>query len=71
MRIEVRDDGPGIAQDVLSRVFDPFFTTRPSRTGMGLAFAQMLARQNGGRVLARSTPGTETVFSLVIPEDAA
>jgi two-component system sensor histidine kinase PilS (NtrC family) len=71
VRIEVRDEGPGIARDMLSRVFDPFFTTRPNRTGMGLAFAQMLARQNGGRVLARSTPGVETVFSLVLPEGTA
>jgi PAS domain S-box-containing protein len=65
--LDVRDQGPGIPEADLSRIFDPFFTTKPKGTGLGLAVAQALVRENGGRLLVRSRPG-ETVFSLVLPE---
>jgi signal transduction histidine kinase len=69
-RIDVRDHGPGIPEDQLSRIFDPFYTTKPKGRGLGLAIAQTLVRGNGGRLLVRSTPGVETVFSVVLPEAA-
>lgn len=68
VRFDVCDQGPGIAPGDLSRIFDPFFTTKPKGTGLGLALAQTLVRENGGRLLVRSTPGLETVFSLLLPE---
>lgn len=68
VRLEVRDDGPGISASDLCHVFDPFFTTKPKATGLGLSVAQTLVRENGGRLLARSTPGFETVFAIVLPE---
>jgi signal transduction histidine kinase len=68
VRLEVRDDGPGISAADLRHVFDPFFTTKPKATGLGLSVAQTLVRENGGRLLARSTPGFETVFAIVLPE---
>ncbi len=68
VRFDVRDEGPGIPEALLSRIFDPFFTTKAKGTGLGLAVAQTLARENGGRLLVRSDPGVETVFSLVLPE---
>ncbi len=70
VRLEVRDDGPGVGEADLRHVFDPFFTTKPKATGLGLAVAQTLVRENGGRLLARSSPGFETVFSIVLPEAA-
>ncbi len=70
VRFEVRDDGPGVREGDLSHVFDPFFTTKPKATGLGLSVAQTLVRENGGRLLARSNPGLETVFSIVLPEAA-
>jgi two-component system C4-dicarboxylate transport sensor histidine kinase DctB len=66
VRIEVRDDGPGIPGALLSRVFEPFFTTKPDRNGLGLAVAQAFALRNRGSLEVRSAPG-ETVFALSLP----
>lgn len=64
---EVADDGPGIPEESLSRVFDPFYTTRIAGTGLGLAIVQTLARQNDGRVLLSSRPGEGTRAKLLLP----
>ena len=64
--IDVEDNGPGIPSSILQRVFEPFFTTRPDRPGLGLAVAQALALRNGAAIEARSLPGA-TVFTLSLP----
>ena len=46
LEIRFKDDGPGIPDDVANRIFDPFFTTKPNGTGLGLATASQLARDN-------------------------
>ncbi len=46
--IEVRDNGPGIAPDIAERLFDPFCTTKPAGTGLGLASSRTIARAHGG-----------------------
>jgi signal transduction histidine kinase len=58
-RIDVLDDGPGIAEEVLSQVFDPFFTTKADVRGVGLGLftAAGLARSVGGRIAASNRPG--------------
>jgi two-component system sensor histidine kinase HydH len=66
-RIEVRDDGPGVPQEHLARVFDPFFTTKAKGRGLGLALAQTLVGQNGGRLELHSAAGAETVATLLLP----
>jgi signal transduction histidine kinase len=66
-RIEVRDDGPGVPREHLARVFDPFFTTKAKGRGLGLALAQMLVGQNGGRLELHSAAGAETVATLLLP----
>lgn len=71
IRFDIEDDGPGIPDNQLSRIFDPFYTTKPKGTGLGLSVAQTLVRENGGRLIVRSTPGTSTVFSLILPEAAS
>jgi signal transduction histidine kinase len=50
--VEVEDDGPGVPEDVLARVFDPFFTTRPvgEGTGLGLSVSRSIAQALGGSV---------------------
>jgi signal transduction histidine kinase len=63
VRIEVEDDGPGIAPELLRRVFAPFYTTKRSGSGLGLSIARKLARENHGDVDASSAPG-RTVFAL-------
>ena len=68
-RLEVEDDGPGIAQQDQPRVFDRFFTRRQGRkgTGLGLALVRAIAEAHGGRATVRSTPGQGSTFVLVVP----
>jgi two-component system, NtrC family, nitrogen regulation sensor histidine kinase NtrY len=59
--IDVRDDGIGIAADVLPQVFEPHFSTRTSGSGLGLAISRRLIEGWGGRITLDSAPGTGTV----------
>ena len=70
VRLRVSDEGPGIAPDLLERVFEPFFTTRAQGTGLGLAIALGIARAHSGTIEARSTLGHGTEFVLVLPAEA-
>ena len=69
VRLEVRDDGPGIPREVLPRIFDPFFTTKPAGvgTGLGLSIVWRIAQQHGGDVSVESEPGQGAVFSVDLP----
>ena len=62
----VADDGPGIAQDVHARLFDPFFTTRKRGTGLGLSIVRSVARAHGGDVIVDSSSAGAT-FALCLP----
>ncbi|KAA6129794.1 sensor histidine kinase [Cupriavidus cauae] len=68
-QLRVRDTGPGIPPDVLPRIFDPFFSTKPhgSGAGMGLAFCRRVMEAFGGRIECESAPGRHTVFTLHLP----
>lgn len=65
---ELADDGPGIAPDVLPKIFEPFYTTKgPTRgTGLGLAICYGIVADHRGRIDVRSEPGN-TVFRLAFP----
>jgi len=67
--VTVRDDGCGIAPELLEKVFDPFFTTKPvgQGTGLGLSTIYGFARQSGGHVALRSVPGQGTDVTLMLP----
>ncbi len=65
--IRVSDTGPGIPEDVLRRVFDPYFTTRPNGTGLGLAICRRLVTINRGAISVESFPGTGTIFTVTLP----
>ena len=65
--IEVEDDGIGIAPDVLPRLFDPFFSTKDSGSGLGLALTQQIVRDHGGDLGVTSTLGKGTTFTLRVP----
>jgi signal transduction histidine kinase len=68
--IQVTDTGGGIADETLSRVTEPFFTTRAEGTGLGLAIVKRYVEQNGGRLELRSRPGTGTTVSVRLPAAA-
>jgi signal transduction histidine kinase len=63
--IAIRDTGPGLAQDQLKRIFEPFYTTKASGTGLGLYVVKQLVEKNGGRVEVSSKEGLGTTFTLV------
>ena len=62
--IDVRDDGQGIAADVLPQVFEPHFSTRTSGSGLGLAISRRLIEGWGGRISLESTPSVGTIVHL-------
>ena len=62
--IEVADNGPGIVEEALDRIFIPFFTTRQEGSGIGLSLCRQIMRLHRGTISARSEPGVRTVFSL-------
>jgi len=66
-RIDVEDNGAGIPEDVLPRVFEPFYTTKKTGTGLGLATVDSIVRRHGGRIGVESTRGKGTLFSLFLP----
>ncbi len=67
LEIEVRDTGVGIDRGDLPKLFEPFFTTRPSGTGLGLSTSQALVRQHGGAISVESELGKGTVVTILIP----
>ncbi|MCW8086287.1 PAS domain S-box protein [Sabulicella glaciei] len=69
VRLAIADDGPGMTPDILARVTEPFFTTKPQGqgTGLGLAMAKGFAEQSGGALAIESAPGRGTVASLFLP----
>jgi len=62
--IAFRDTGRGIPPEELGRIFDPFYTTRPSGTGLGLAIARKILESMGGRIEVTSRPNFGTTFRL-------
>ncbi|HEY6004753.1 MAG TPA: HAMP domain-containing sensor histidine kinase [Anaeromyxobacter sp.] len=73
VRIEVADDGVGMAPDVLRRALEPFFTTRPAGhgAGLGLSVARGLVEAHGGALSLRSAAGAGTTAVVELPEAAA
>lgn len=69
IRTQVRDHGSGIAPDQLENIFNPFFTTKPSGVGLGLAIVAKIVDEHGGRILVQSDSATGTVFQIVLPRE--
>jgi len=65
--LAVSDSGPGIAPDALSRVFEPFFSTRPGGLGLGLSLCETLAASMGGGLSCRNLETRGAEFRLVLP----
>jgi two-component system sensor histidine kinase HydH len=69
VRVSVSDTGPGIAPDVLERIWNPFFTTKPDGLGLGLSLSQTIVQEHAGSLTAISTDGKGTTFILDLPVD--
>jgi signal transduction histidine kinase len=65
--VEIEDNGRGISADDLAKIFNPFFTTTPGGTGLGLPAVRRIARAHGGRVDVRSEVGKGSVFTIRVP----
>ena len=66
-RIRIIDDGPGIPEEVLRNVLDPFFTTKSDGTGLGLSICHNIIEQHSGRLDIKSEVGQGTTVSIVLP----
>ena len=71
VEIRVRDNGPGIPEDVVDKIFNPFFTTKPTDqgTGLGLSISNDIIVRRGGTMSVESEPGQFTEFTIRIPVD--
>ena len=65
--IEIRDTGPGIPADQLSKIFIPFFTTKPTGHGIGLALAHRIITEHGGTLTAANAAEGGAVFTIKLP----
>ena len=69
IEVRIRDNGNGIPDDVIDKIFNPFFTTKPTDqgTGLGLAISSDIIRQHGGAIRATSEPGEYTEMIIDLP----
>ncbi|WP_176955843.1 ATP-binding protein [Catalinimonas alkaloidigena] len=69
VEIRIRDDGPGMSEDVKRRIFEPFFTTKDvgQGTGLGLSISFGVMERHQGRIEVESTPGKGTEFIITLP----
>jgi two-component system sensor histidine kinase HydH len=65
--INVVDNGPGIPSERLAAIFDPYFTTKPEGSGLGLWIAQQIVIAHGGSLKAENAPGGGAVFIMRMP----
>jgi signal transduction histidine kinase len=69
--IRVRDNGPGMDADKLARIWSPFYTSKATGTGLGLALSKKVVEAHGGALEASSAPGEGTEFVITLPRSGA
>jgi len=67
LRLSVRDTGPGLDGELATRALEPFFTTKPEASGLGLSQAHAFARQSGGKLSIDSLPGEGAEVAITLP----
>ncbi len=67
LKISVKDEGIGIPESKLNKIFDPYFTTKPKGSGLGLATSYSIMKNHGGFIDVVSRPGSGTCFHLFLP----
>jgi PAS domain S-box-containing protein len=69
VRISIKDHGVGIPQEILPRIFDPFYTTKTKGHGLGLATCYSIVNRHGGCIDVESQPGKGSVFHMYLPAE--
>ncbi|MGL4962969.1 MAG: sensor histidine kinase [Inquilinus sp.] len=67
VRVTVQDSGPGVDPDSVNRLFEAFYTTKPSGTGIGLAICRSIVEAHGGRLWAETNQPQGAVFQFTVP----
>jgi PAS domain S-box-containing protein len=67
LRLTIADTGAGMTPDILSRIFDPFYTTKLTGRGLGLSAVQGIIRSHNGTIIVSSTPGQGSQFEILLP----
>lgn len=71
VKITIQDHGIGIAREHLSKIFDPYFTTKQKGSGLGLAVSYSIIKKHGGHIMAESVLGAGTTFTIYLPATRA
>ncbi len=71
IQVSVEDNGPGIPEDIKDKIFQPFFTTKPTGegTGLGLSLSYDMVKAHGGTIHVESKPGKGTIFKMTLPTE--
>jgi len=67
LRLTVADTGEGMPPEALQKIWEPFYTTKMSGTGLGLSVTSKIIREHGGTVTVQSEPGRGTTFTILLP----
>jgi two-component system NtrC family sensor kinase len=65
--LEFEDTGVGIPPDIMSKIFDPFYTTKEKGTGLGLSVVSSIVQRHEGHVEIQSEPGKGTLLRITLP----
>jgi signal transduction histidine kinase len=71
LRLIISDTGDGMSPEALGKIWEPFYTTKTSGTGLGLSVVHRIIREHGGAVEVQSSPGRGTTFTIVLPLPSA
>jgi signal transduction histidine kinase len=71
VRVAVRDSGPGLAPAALERLFEAFYSTKPSGLGLGLSICRSIVEAHGGRLWASANAPRGATFQFTLPIDSA
>jgi len=67
LKIMVSDNGKGIPTDILDKIFEPYFSTKPQYQGLGLAASYTIVKRHKGTIIAESKKGKGALFSIYLP----
>ena len=71
VEIEVSDTGPGLTPEAVTRLFEPFFSTKPGGTGLGLSLSRQIVQAHGGKLEVERAPDAGARFRITLPTEKA